>query len=169
MRVGPSAIAASMAYRCEIDLSPGRRTAPEMRRAGEILSCMRNPHFRVFRVSGNGTECGRRIPQESAYEATFVVGRLPRRILRLGTDSHHRIVQAQDSGFIEFDGASVLADVTGAIDTARQLLELFRLNRLQGTQADLGRLRDLFKREIFFSPPTGQAQVRTIRTIPFHL
>src|SRR5260221_10050353 len=98
MRVVPSAIAASMAYRCEIDLSPGKRTAPAMRRAGEILSCMRNPHFRGFRMSGNGTEYGRRIAQESAHEAAIGIGRFPRRILRFGTDSHHRIVQAQDSG-----------------------------------------------------------------------
>jgi hypothetical protein len=31
---GPSAMAASIAYRCEIDLSPGGRTRPRMHVAG---------------------------------------------------------------------------------------------------------------------------------------
>ena len=34
----PSASAARMAYRCEIDLSPGGRTTPVMRRAGSTTS-----------------------------------------------------------------------------------------------------------------------------------
>ena len=36
VRDGPSAIAESMAYRCETDLSPGSRTSPDKRRAGEM-------------------------------------------------------------------------------------------------------------------------------------
>src|SRR3954464_13398314 len=42
--VVPSAIPPSMAYRCEMDLSPGRRTEPESPLAGRItmsLDCMR--------------------------------------------------------------------------------------------------------------------------------
>jgi len=39
MRVSPSAIAAIMAYRWEIDLSPGRQMDPEKDEAGEIRLC----------------------------------------------------------------------------------------------------------------------------------
>src|SRR5437899_6944025 len=101
-----------------------------MRCAGEILSCMRNPHFRGFRMSGGGTEDRGRIPQESAEAAAIRIGRLPRCVLRLGADSHDRIIQAQDSRFIEFDRPSILADVTRTVDTTRQLFELFGLNSL---------------------------------------
>jgi len=37
-RLVPSAIAASIAYRCEIDLSPGIRTDPSTPRAGRMTS-----------------------------------------------------------------------------------------------------------------------------------
>src|ERR1035438_898067 len=45
MRVWPSAMAAIMAYRCEMDLSPGNPISPETEVAGAIFLCMRIPFY----------------------------------------------------------------------------------------------------------------------------
>src|SRR3984957_8622738 len=59
---------AIMAYRCEIDLSPGRLMAPERNRAGGILCSIENPHSSPARGSsadGHGRGYRKRTPRRA--------------------------------------------------------------------------------------------------------
>src|SRR4051812_39384888 len=52
MRLAPSAMDAIIAYRCEIDLSPGSAMAPDTRAAGEMRFCMSAVSFYCTKAAG---------------------------------------------------------------------------------------------------------------------
>ena len=55
------------------------------------------------------------------------------------------MVELQQDDLIVVDGARVLANVAGAVDAARQLLEVPPLNGIEGADADLRRFGNLLE------------------------
>src|ERR1035437_504755 len=68
------------------------------------------------------------------------------------------MVELQQRALIVVDGARILANVAGAVDAARQLLEVPALNGFEGADADLRRFGNLLKRDAPIRANRSQAE-----------
>jgi len=56
-----------------------------------------------------------------------------------------RVIVSQQFGFVEFDGAGILPDVTCIVNPTWELFKVAFLNSLQRASADFGVLRNLLE------------------------